>query len=212
MLHYICSALKFRNVILVVLLVLLADQGLKIYVKLNFFAQEHLSVIGNWFQLFFIENDGMAFGMKFGTKWGKLILTSFRLIAVIWGFYFVNKELVKKGYAKGLVFCAALILAGAMGNLIDSLFYGKIFTETGFHAAKLVPWGQGYGELFHGKVVDMLYFPLFSFTWPDFLPYVGGTSFEFFRPIFNIADSSIFIGVATILLFQKRLLGNRKHE
>lgn len=199
--------MKFRNAVLIVFLVLLIDQALKFYVKLNFYYQGEINVIGTWFKLFFIENSGMAFGMNFGGHWGKLALTLFRLIAVIWGFYFIKNTLVKERYTRGLIACSSLILAGAMGNLIDSMIYGKIFTTSvSVHKAKLVPWGQGYGELFHGKVVDMLYFPLFQFQWPDWVPLVGGDFFEFFKPIFNVADASIFIGVVLILLFQKRFI------
>jgi signal peptidase II len=129
---------------------------------------------------------------------GKLLLTSFRLIAVLGGFVFL-KKLVAKGYGRGVIICGALILAGALGNLIDSLFYGLIFTESSFHVAKLVSWGQGYGTLFHGRVVDMLYFPLFKVN-------IAGREFEFFEPVFNIADAAITIGVLTLVVFQKKLL------
>lgn len=169
--------------------------------------------MGSWFRLHFIENEGMAFGMKFGERYGKLFLTLFRLVAVIWGVIFIQKTLIKGKYHSGLIFCSALILAGALGNLIDSVFYAKIFTESPYHygpLAKMVPWGQGYGELFHGRVVDMLYFPLVNGTFPSWFPIWGGQPFEFFRPVFNIADASISGGVIAIFLFQKILL--RKPE
>ncbi len=206
--------MKLKHVLLIVLLVLCLDQGLKFYIKLNFALGQEVSVLGDWFRLHFIENSGMAFGMQIGKQqWGKLLLSLFRLAAVIWGIFFIKDKLVGKGYPNGLLICAGLILAGALGNLIDSILFGKIFTYSGavFHGgepAKLVAWGQGYGDVFYGKVVDMLYFPLFVFQWPDWLPFVGGNTFEFFRPVFNVADASIFIGVVSILLFQKRFLDN----
>jgi signal peptidase II len=190
---------KYRYALLIVFLVILVDQISKVYVKTHFYNGEEVHVIGHWFRLHFLENPGMAFGMQFSkSDTGKLILTSFRLLAVIVGFIFL-KRLVIKGYSRGVIACGALILAGALGNLIDSLFYGLIFTESSFHVAKLVPWGQGYGTLFHGRVVDMLYFPLFKVT-------IAGREFEFFEPVFNIADAAITIGVLTLLIFQKKLL------
>ncbi len=189
-----------------VLVVLFLDQILKIYIKTQFFYGQEENIIGNWFRLHFIENEGMAFGMKFGEHWGKVFLTLFRLVAVCWGFFFIQTTLIRQKYSNGLIFCSSLILAGAMGNLIDSLVYGKIFTESSFHKAKLVPWGQGYGDLLHGKVVDMLYFPIMSGNFPAWMPIWGGESFEFFRPVFNLADFSISFGVITILVFQNRLL------
>jgi signal peptidase II len=144
----------------------------------------------------------MAFGMKFGGDWGKLVLTVFRILACIWGVYFIQTTLIKGKYHNGLIFCASLILAGAIGNSIDSIFYGKIFSESYHSASQLVPWGQGYGELFHGKVVDMLYFPVLTGTFPSWVPIWGGEPFEFFRPVFNIADASISSGVISIFVFQ----------
>ncbi|MBP6455260.1 MAG: lipoprotein signal peptidase [Chitinophagaceae bacterium] len=201
-------AVKIKHVFLVVFLVLLLDQGLKIYIKTNFFYGQEFNVMGNWFRLHFLENEGMAFGMQFGGNYGKLILSLFRLIAVIWGFFFIQQNLIKKGFHSGLIFCSALILGGALGNLLDSIFYGKLFTESSFHLAKFVPWGQGYGDLFHGKVVDMLYFPMWESVFPSWLPFVGGQPFLFFSPVFNIADSVIFLGVVSILIFQKKFLKN----
>ncbi len=199
-------AVKIKHVFLVVFMVLLLDQGLKIYIKTNFFYGQEFNVIGKWFRFHFLENEGMAFGMQFGGGYGKLILSLFRLIAVIWGFFFIQQNLIKKGFHNGLVFCSSLILGGALGNLLDSIFYGKIFTESSFHLSKLVPWGQGYGSLFHGKVVDMLYFPMWESVFPSWIPYWGGQPFLFFSPVFNIADSVIFLGVVSILLFQQKFL------
>jgi signal peptidase II len=137
---------------------------------------------------------------------GKLALTLFRIAACIYGFYFIQNTLIKQKYHNGLIFCVSLILAGALGNAIDSIAYGKIFSETPYHfgseAAKLVSWGKGYGNLFHGKVVDMLYFPMLKGNFPTWLPFWGGQDFEFFRPVFNIADAAISIGVFSIFVFQ----------
>lgn len=198
--------MKYRHALIIVFLVILFDQVSKFYIKTHFYYGEEVHVIGNWFRLHFIENEGMAFGMKLSNAaLGKLILTLFRLIAVIFGFYLL-KRLVVKGYTKGAIICGSLILAGALGNLIDSIFYGLIFTESTFHIAKLVPFGQGYGEIFHGRVVDMLYFPLFDTKLPDWLPFVGGDNFSFFDPVFNIADAAISVGVLILLFFQKKLV------
>lgn len=154
----------------------------------------------------FIENEGMAYGMKLSEAGaGKLILSLFRLVAVIFGF-FLLKSLIKKGYTTGTIICGSLILAGALGNLLDSLFYGLIFTESSFHVARMVPWGQGYGTMFHGRVVDMLYFPIIETRLPENLPWVGGNNFTFFEPVFNIADAAISTGILILIVFQKRLI------
>lgn len=198
--------MKYRYAVLIILLVIIADQALKIYIKTNFVYSQEINIFGDWFKLHFIENEGMAFGMKLSqAAVGKLVLTLFRLVAVVFGF-FLLKQVVKKGYSRGAIICGALILAGALGNLIDSIFYGMIFTESSFHVAKLVPWGQGYGTLFHGKVVDMLYFPLYQGVLPDWVPFWGGKYFEFFEPVFNIADAAISVGVLVLVFFQKRLV------
>lgn len=197
---------RYRHAILIVLLVIIADQLSKFYIKTNFYYGEEINVLGNWFRLHFIENEGMAFGMRLSdAATGKLILTLFRLVAVVFGF-FLLKRLVDKKYHTGLLICGSLILAGALGNLIDSIFYGMIFTESSFHIAKLVPFGEGYGKLFHGRVVDMLYFPLIDTTLPGWVPIWGGKPFSFFEPVFNIADAAISCGVITLLLFQKRFM------
>jgi len=189
---------------------LFLDQLLKIYIKTHFSYGEEHNVIGNWFKLHFIENEGMAFGMKFGEHWGKLFLTLFRLVAVAWGFYFIQNTLIKEKYSNGLIFCASLILAGALGNSFDSVFYGKIFTESSFHVAKWTAWGQGYTDMFHGRVVDMLYFPILKGTYPTWFPFWGGEDFEFFRPVFNLADAAISGGVISIFVFQGKMLSKRK--
>lgn len=204
--------MKYRHAILIVLLVIVADQLMKFYIKTNFYYGEEVNVIGNWFKLHFIENEGMAFGMKLSeASAGKLILTLFRLVAVVFGF-FLLKRLVKKGYHKGLLICGSLILAGALGNLIDSIFYGLIFTESTFHIAKLVPFGEGYGQIFYGRVVDMFYFPIIDTTLPDWVPLRGGERFSFFDPVFNIADAAISCGVITLLLFQKKFMNRTQPD
>nr|MBP6314552.1 lipoprotein signal peptidase [Chitinophagaceae bacterium] len=197
---------KFKHVLVTVFLVLFVDQLLKVYIKTHFFYGEEINVLGSWFRLHFIENEGMAFGMKFGENWGKVFLTVFRMVAVIWGFFFIKNTLIKEKYHSGLIFCSSLILAGALGNSIDSIFYGKLFSESSFHVAKWVAWGQGYGSLLHGKVVDMLYFPVLTGQFPSWFPVWANQSFEFFRPVFNIADASISTGVISIFVFQKVLL------
>jgi signal peptidase II len=205
---------KGRSVFLIIFLVVLADQVLKIFVKTHYHAGESHSVIGNWFRLYFIENEGMAYGWKFGGDWGKMILTLFRLVAVIFGVFYI-RNIVKKKYHPGFIACAALIFAGALGNLIDSMFYGLIFEESStsvMNVAKIFP-AHGYAGFFHGKVVDMLYFPIIrNAHFPSWVPFWGGEDFEFFRPIFNLADAAISTGVIAILLFQKRFFGQRKPD
>ena len=189
--------------VLIVLLVLGIDQALKFWVKTHFTYGQNLRIT-DWFYIYFIENEGMAFGMSLGGDYGKLMLSMFRLIAVFAiGFYLFN--LVRQHAHKGFIASIALIMAGAMGNIIDSVIYGKIFSASSSDAvAKLFPSGGGYANLLHGKVVDMLYFPVYEGFLPQWIPIWGGEYFIFFRPIFNIADASITIGVLLIILFQKR--------
>lgn len=204
--------MKGRNVFWIIFLVVLADQALKIFVKTHYHAGESHPVTGNWFRLYFIENEGMAYGWKFGGDWGKMILTLFRMAAVIFGVFYL-KNIIQKKYHPGFIACAALIFAGALGNLIDSMFYGIIFEESNpglANVAKIFPQ-HGYAGFFHGKVVDMLYFPIIrNAHFPSWVPVWGGEEFEFFRPIFNLADAAISTGVIAILLFQKRFFGQRK--
>ncbi len=198
--------MKGRTVALIIILIVLADQALKIYIKTNYFLNEHHNVIGEWFKLHFVENEGMAYGWKFGGDGGKMILTLFRLGAVIFGVWYL-RGIIQKKYHRGFILCAALIFAGALGNLVDSIFYGVLFEESipgSMSAAKLFP-AHGYAGLFHGKVVDMLYFPIIRDAhFPKWFPVWGGEEFEFFRPIFNLADMAISTGVISILVFQKR--------
>lgn len=173
--------------------------------------QQQIPLIGSWFRLFFIENEGMAWGWKFGGEWGKLALTLFRLVAVIFGAFYI-RSIIQKKYHKGFIACVALIFAGALGNLIDSMFYGLIFSASdhGYPLARLLPEEGGYAGFLHGRVVDMLYLPIIEDKiLPEWIPFWGGDRFTFFSPIFNIADASISIGVIIILLFQKRFF--KKH-
>lgn len=198
--------MKGRNVTLLILAIVLADQALKIYIKTNYYINEHHNVMGEWFRLHFVENEGMAYGWKFGGDWGKMILTLFRLAAVIFGVYYI-RDIIRKKYNRGFIICAGLVFAGALGNLIDSMFYGLIFSESvpgSMAVAQLFP-EHGYAGFLHGKVVDMLYFPIIRDAhFPQWVPIWGGEDFEFFRPIFNIADASISAGIISIIVFQKR--------
>jgi signal peptidase II len=198
--------MKSRNVALIILLIVLADQALKIYIKTHFYINDHHNVLGEWFRLHFVENEGMAYGWSFGGNAGKMMLTLFRLGAVIFGVYYLG-SIIKKKYHRGFIICAALIFAGALGNLIDSMFYGLIFEESIYGSteiAKIFP-AHGYAGFMHGKVVDMLYFPIIRDAhFPKWVPFWGGEDFEFFRPIFNLADAAISTGVITILVFQKK--------
>jgi signal peptidase II len=205
--------IKLRNVVLIILLIIIADQALKIWIKTTYPTGHVADVIGSKFQLYFVENSGMAWGWKFGNEIGKIVLTLFRLGAVIFGTWYLGR-IVKSNYHKGFIICASLIYAGALGNLLDSMFYGMIFNK-GMHYDPAIKdfigysgiasfSFPGYSSFLHGSVVDMLYFPLVRSTFPQWFPIVGGKEFEFFSPIFNIADASISVGVITLLLFQKR--------
>jgi len=188
----------------VILLILILDQIIKIRVKTTMTIGESIFVLGNWFQIRFIENPGMAFGFDIPGKWGKPALTIFRIIAVIVIGWYLNKMIRMKART-GLIICIALIFAGAMGNIIDSLFYGLIFSESTYYSiAEMFPQGGGYGSFLHGKVVDMLYFPVIRGHFPQFFPFKGGEEFIFFRPIFNLADTAISTGIISVLVFQKR--------
>lgn len=196
--------MKLRSAVLIILLIIIADQALKIWVKTTYPFGHITDVLGlPWFKLYFIENEGMAWGWKFGGEWGKALLTLFRLAAVLFGTWYLGK-IVKQKYSTGFIVCASLIYAGALGNLIDSMFYGVIFENSTYsYVAKMFP-KEGYAGFLHGHVVDMLYFPIIHSTYPDWIPFIGGKEFEFFSPIFNIADASISVGVIVLLLFQKR--------
>ncbi len=197
---------------LAIVFILLADQILKFWIKLNMTLGQEFRLLGDWAIIHFTENNGMAFGMEFGGEAGKLALTLFRIAAVSMIGYGVV-YLIKNKYHRGLILNVALIFAGALGNIIDSSFYGLLFSEsTYFEAAKLLPDGGGYAGLFHGKVVDMFYFPIIQGIIPTWFPIWGGEDFVFFRPVFNIADAAISIGVISILIFQKRYFKEERVE
>lgn len=208
--------MKGRQVAALIILILLVDQAIKFYIKTNYYIGEEHKVLGmNWFRLHFVENEGMAWGWKFGGEFGKIALTLFRLIAVIVGTFYL-RSFIQKKYHKGFIICAALIYAGAAGNLIDSMFYGLIFEGSNpflQNVAHAFPAGGGYAGFLHGKVVDMFYFPIITnTTFPAWLPIWGGQDFEFFRPVFNLADASISAGVIAILIFQKRFFKQHSVE
>ncbi len=193
-----------RKAIITIALILILDQVVKFIVKTNMYLYQDIHVMGNWFIFKFIENNGMAFGINLPGDYGKMILSIFRIIAVI-GIGFYLKHLIRIKSPTGLIISVSMIMAGAFGNIIDSLFYGMIFSEsTPYSLAVMFPEGGGYSSFLHGKVVDIFYFPIIRGFYPDWFPVLGGQSFEFFRPVFNIADSSITLGVTAILIFQKR--------
>ena len=188
---------------IIILGVLIIDQIVKIWVKTHLYLGQEF-VITDWFRIYFIENNGMAFGMELGSK---LFLTMFRIVAVGLLIYYIcrikNRTDIKTGY----IVCCALITAGAAGNIIDSVFYGMIFNNPyPPEVAVMFPPEGGYAPVFHGRVVDMLYFPLFSFYWPDWVPFVGGDYFLFFQPIFNIADAAITVGILVLIIFYSKYL------
>jgi signal peptidase II len=194
-----------KKAALIVLAILVFDQMLKFWIKTTFYMGESHAILGHWFYLHFTENEGMAFGMKLGGGNGKLLLSLFRIGAVIiitWWLY----KVTKKGANNLLIICISLILAGALGNIIDSAFYGLVFNESTYmQMASFLPDSGAYGTFLHGKVVDMLYFPIIETRFPSWMPFWGGEDFVFFRPVFNIADSSITTGVLILIFFQKRV-------
>ena len=208
---------KSTQVACIVLLVLLIDQVLKIWVKTSFFYGEEIHLIGDWARLHFLENEGMAYGARLhdlpiigkfiSPAAAKPMLTFFRIFAVGFIIYLIQK-MIKNGTKLGAIRCMGLILAGAVGNIIDSVFYGKIFSESPRYTnqvATLFPEGGGYSNWFYGHVVDMFYFPIINTTLPEWLPLKGGEQFEFFRPVFNVAEASISIGIFIILLFYRSI-------
>lgn len=193
-----------KKSILFIILILVFDQVLKIWIKTHMMIGDEIPLFGNWGMLHFIENNGMAFGMEMGGKPGKLILSIFRIVA-IFGIGWFLVSLIQKKTNLGLILAISAILAGAIGNIIDSAFYGMIFNESYNQVATLFPPEGGYSSFLHGKVVDMFYFPVINTIWPDWSPIRPGQSLIFFRPVFNIADSAITCGVLAIILFQKKM-------
>ncbi|MBQ7984557.1 MAG: lipoprotein signal peptidase [Bacteroidales bacterium] len=191
-----------KKPLILIFLILLTDQIIKIYVKTHFYLGEETEVLGlSWFKIHFLENKGMAFGMNFGDTLGKVLLTFVRIAASVFIYIFMRK-LVARNENKVIIYSFALILAGAAGNIIDSVFYGVLFSSsTFFQVAAFLPEGGGYAPLFFGKVVDMFYFPLIDTTLPQWLPVVGGRHFSFFDAGFNFSDAAITIGVAMLLIF-----------
>ena len=190
--------------IIVIFAILIADQALKIWIKTNLSLGDEIVVLKNWFILHFVENNGMAFGFEFAGEYGKIFLSVFRIVAVFAIGWYLLKLAKQKHIPFGFIISLSLIFAGAVGNIIDSLFYGLIFNDSFGQVASLFPTGGGYAGFLHGRVVDMLYFPLFTGRYPSWLPFVGGNPFIFFRPVFNVADSSISVGIFSILLFYRK--------
>ena len=207
--------MPFRNSSLLILLILIIDQWTKIYVKTHFALGESVEV-SSWFKILFIENEGAAWGTKLSDllpisdALGKLILTVFRLFAIA-GIGYWLWDIIRKKSNRTLIVAVSLIFAGALGNIIDSVFYGIIF-DNSFNQTATLFAEEPYGELFYGKVVDMLYFPLIDSTWPNWVPVVGGDNFRFFEPVFNIADTAISTGVGILIVFNKRAFGQREEE
>ncbi len=192
-----------KKAIFIIILVLIVDQISKVYIKTSFFYNEEV-VVFDWFRIHFIENNGMAWGAEFGGKTGKLFLTIFRLFAITGIGYWLYTS-IKKNAHTALIVAVSLIFAGAMGNIIDSVFYGVLFDTPGGHDTATLFAEQPYGKLFFGKVVDMLYFPMWEGDLPSWIPYYGGKPFTFFNAIFNVADTAISTGVGILIVFNKKV-------
>ncbi len=191
-----------RMAMLIVIAILLIDQIIKIWVKTNMTLHEVISVT-SWFKICFIENNGMAYGMEIGSK---LLLSLFRIVAISVGVYYLYLQTIRRAKF-GYIACLALVIAGAVGNVIDCMFYGLIFNASSeYYTSVVVHFGTGYAPFLMGKVVDMFYFPLIVTTWPEWIPVYGGSEFIFFSPIFNFADASISVGVVLLLLFYRKEL------
>lgn len=193
--------MSLRKAGFLIALILIIDQVSKIYIKTNFTLGEEVFVF-EWFRILFVENEGMAWGMKLPGSYGKLLLTLFRLVAIVGVGYWLYDS-IKKQLPKVVLLALCLVFAGALGNIVDSVFYGLIFDDSLGKVASIFPEAGGYASLFHGKVVDMLYFPIWSGYLPEWIPFKGGDYFVFFEPVFNIADTSISIGIGLLLLFNK---------
>lgn len=194
--------------IILIIIVLFLDQILKMWIKTHMTVGEEYPVFGRWFIIHFTENNGMAFGWEWGGRLGKLVLSLFRLVAVGAIGYYIH-WLISNKAPLGFILTVSLIFAGAAGNILDSMFYGLIFSESTYtHIAGFLPASGGYGTFLHGRVVDMFYFPILQGSYPEWLPMIGGREFVFFRPIFNLADSAITTAVFIIFLFQRNVLNS----
>ena len=191
-----------KKILFTSFLLVLADQILKIWIKTNMFLGQEYQVF-DWFIIHFTENNGMAFGMEFGGAFGKVLLTLFRIVVVTVGLYYIN-SIVNSNFSKGALVALGLIIGGAIGNIVDSTFYGLIFNDSYGAIASLFPETGGYAPLLHGKVVDMFYFPLINSHFPNWFPFWAGEHFIFFRPVFNLADAGISVGIFMILLFYRK--------
>ena len=200
---------KGNFLLALIIIILVLDQALKFWIKTNMALGDEFRILGNWFIIHFVENNGMAFGFEFAGEYGKMFLSIFRIIAVtVIGWYLA--KMVKRNESTGFLVSVALIFTGALGNIIDSAFYGMIFDHSYGQVAAFLPEGGGYSSFLHGKVVDMFYFPVISGTYPGWFPFWAGQEFIFFRPVFNIADSSITIGIFMILLFHRHHFDEKK--
>ncbi|MDR9373708.1 MAG: lipoprotein signal peptidase [Schleiferiaceae bacterium] len=198
-----------KRVLAIVAAVLVVDQVLKIWIKTHLTLGEDI-VIADWFIIHFTENPGMAFGMELGGSWGKLLLSLFRLLTIGLIFYWIRQLLQRRRLSTGALTAVALILAGAIGNVLDSAFYGLLFSDSYGQPATFLPAGGGYAGFLYGHVVDMFYFPLYRGYLPDWLPIWGGDYFVFFRPVFNVADAAISSGVGLLLIFQREVFGEEQ--
>ena len=209
--------MTLKKAVLFIVCILLIDQISKVYIKTHFVLGERL-VVFEWFQIAFVENDGMAWGTKISDfvsfisdETAKLCLTLFRIVAVFGiGYWLVNS--IKKQNTKTLIFAIALIFAGALGNILDSVFYGILFSDSFGEVATFLPADGGYANVFHGNVVDMLHFPMVSGMYPEWLPIVGGQAFSFFDPVFNIADMAISTGIGILIVFNKKAFKDDKSK
>lgn len=202
------------KVALIVFGVLVVDQWLKIWIKTHLSYGEEIQILGQpWALIHFVENEGMAFGITLGGDYGKLALSLFRIAAVCFLLYYL-RMLLRSKVSFGLIASFSLILAGAIGNILDSAFYGLIFSQTPYHGgvAEMFPEGGGYAGFLHGKVVDMFYFPMYEGFFPDWVPMWGGEHFQFFRPVFNVADAAITVGVLSLLLFFRSFFSSQADQ